>query len=134
MARIDIANTLVGGFCLLLAGLGIVLPAFPEDTFDTFWLLVSIVAGFALLLMSAGPQPLRLRMLEWRTSRQGKAVEWGSGALLTLMFIWNFGGGIPTLLLAGVLAGYAIGGILFKGRYYERINNQKQQLRQDVND
>lgn len=36
MVRIDIQKTFAGGLCLLLAGVGIALPAFPEDTLNTF--------------------------------------------------------------------------------------------------
>ena len=128
MARINVGNALFGVLVLLLVGVGIVHPTFPEDGFDVLWLLVAFATGLTLLLRSAGPRTVRLQLLEWRTSRQGKVVEWGGGAILATLFLWDFGMGFPALLLAA----FALGRVLGGDRYYKKLDDEKQRLRQNA--
>ena len=129
MGQKAIRKTLVGVFLLILVGVGVLLPRFPADTFDTIWLLVGLVSGVYLCIEGAGPRDVRLRFLDWRTGRWGKAVEWGGAVILFALYLWDFGVDLPIILLGA----FGLGSVLAWNRYYKNLNDEQDRLQQNEN-
>lgn len=127
MSQVAIGKTAFGGLLLIMVGIGIVLPTFPIDAFDTFYMVIAFVGGVHHLLEGAGPRNVRVRLLEWRTSTKGKIIEWSGGTSLLICWVWDYGMDISFILITAFFLWRLVGW----EQFYENLNDEKRRLQQN---